>query len=158
MLGSDAGWRWDLARLARAGEERVVILEKLRRWVWEGDRFLSLGGGLGASEEADVRDGDAGGVGPGLRRSSGIESDELVAMEPPCAPRKWADLGVVAVEEPGMVADMALPSASDAVFRELGVGGKLRENGEGSSPGCRGMEAIDRGGRTCFGGGGGKRE
>ncbi len=144
----------------------ILDRETFRRLFCDCDRLLILAGRLGASEEADVRQGDAGGVGPGLRRSSGIESDELAtmelaAMEPPCIPRLCADLGVVAMEEPGLAAAdrRVLPSPSDVVvFRELGVGGKLGENGEGSSPDCRGMEAMERGGRSRFEGGGGKRE
>jgi hypothetical protein len=101
--------------------------------------------GLGASEEDDVPEGESGGVGPGLRRSSGIESDELAAVEGPCA-----EPDVVTRDEPGLSVGIVLPFPSAIAFRELGVGGKLRESGEGSSLDCRGTEGICKGGKTCF--------
>ena len=124
----------------------ILEREKFRRLVWDGERFLSFRGCLGASE-GEAREGEAGGVGPGLRRRSGIESDELAAMEPP-----WTEMGDVGLEEPGRPVGVALPFLSVMVLRELGVGGKLRENGEGSSPGCRGMEDVDigRSAGTCL--------
>ena len=94
-----------------------------------------------------MREGEAGGVGPGLRRRSGMESDELAAREPP-----WTEMGDVGLEEPGRPVGVALPFPSVMMLREFGGCGKLRENGEGSSPGCRGMDDVDMGrsGGTCL--------
>jgi hypothetical protein len=143
-----------LARAASDGDDRVAILdkEKFRKLVCDGVRFLSLRGYLGASEGEDVRQGEAGGVGPELRRSSGIESDELVVTEPPCSEPEplCAEFGVVALKDPGLDVGMLLPFTSVIVVRELGVGGKLRESGEGSRPDCRGMDNVGSGAGTCF--------
>jgi hypothetical protein len=96
-------------------------------------------------EEADVPEGESGGVGPGLRRSSGIDSVELAAVEP--TPR--TEPGVVALGEVALN-DVVMPLPSVTAFRELGVGGKFRESGESSSPGCRGAKLVCKGGRARF--------
>jgi hypothetical protein len=83
---SGGAWRWALARFASDGEERVVILEreKLRRLLCEGGRFFGMAEGVvGDPVEETVAEGECGGVGPGLRRRSGMESDGLAAIEPP---------------------------------------------------------------------------
>jgi hypothetical protein len=154
LVGSGGGWswascawRWALARVARDGEDRVVNLDraKFRRLVCDGERFPTLSGYFGASgehgtlEEEDVPEGESGGVGAGLRRSSGIDSVELAAVEPP-----RTELGVVALGEAGLNDGRMTP------FRELGVGGKFRESGESSSPGCRGAKHVCMCGRARF--------
>jgi hypothetical protein len=141
-----------LARFASDGEDRVVNLdrEKFRRLVCDGARFLTLRGYFGTSEEDgpsedDEPEGEAGGVGPGLRRSNGIDSVELAAMEPPCT-----EPGVVALGGDLGLSCTVIPLPSVAPPRELGVGGKWRESGEGSRPGCRGAEHVCMGAGARF--------
>lgn len=92
-------WPWLLARLASDGEDRLVCLDedRVRGLGSAGEHFLDLiEGGLGASEDDDVAEGEAGGDDGGLPKSNGIESDELAAIE-----LLWTEAGVVVLEEPG---------------------------------------------------------
>lgn len=77
--------------------------------------------------------GECGGVGPGLRRSSGIESEELAAIEPPCTPP-----GAFAVQILGRHAATGWLRRSMAPCNGTG-NEKLGETGEGASPDCCGI-------------------
>lgn len=107
--------------------------ENLRRLLCDGERFLGRASqGLRGPGDEALPGGEAGGVGPGLRRSSGIESDEPAEIDPP-----WTEIGVVARDELGLYGGIAERFPSETPFCETGVGGKWRESGEGSGPGGR---------------------